>query len=255
MPSAPESSISGEVHSTLLACRMTLLPIQFEACLHIPETYRTSNVHDHHPDHLSNIITSAAKYNAPANTHALFADMILCAVSGGDRESEPLISINVAAKLLRQLINAARGTAGYNVLHASRGIRCIVQLIVNGSEMAVENDNMKLLEEVVGQAISLASTGKTREEQRQAYGQEADMPDAGLGGAYPADELEWLAITLFNLAVDYYVGQEEELGKKWARKAVELADILVKSGGMEGDRGGLLARVLRGKMRELGWSV
>ena len=110
---------------------------------------------------------------------------------------------------------------------------------------------MKLVEEVVEQAVVLATSGNS---QGEDHGKNTCVPRTELRAAYPAEELEWLATTLFNLAVDYYVGEEEELGKKWAGKAAELADVLATSRGMDGD-GGLLASVLRGKMNELGWSA
>ena len=56
----------------------------------------------------------------------------------------------------------------------------------------------------------------------------------------------------FNLAVDYYAG-EEEWGARWARKAVKLADILATS--LDAGDGGLLLSVLTRKMAELGWEV
>lgn len=65
---------------------------------------------------------------------------------------------------------------------------------------------MKLVEEVVDQAIVLASAGNSQEQGREEHAKQADVE---LGAAYPAEELEWLATTLFNLAVDYYVSEEE----------------------------------------------
>ncbi|KAL1606688.1 sporulation-specific protein 22 [Paraconiothyrium brasiliense] len=41
---------------------------------------------------------------------------------------------------------------------------------------------------------------------------------------YPATELEWLATTAFNHAVDYYVQEKDEKCKLWAEKALTLAD-------------------------------
>jgi len=108
-------------------------------------------------------------------------------------------------------------------------------------------------EEVVEQAIVLASAGNLQVQERKEHGNGAEQADAELGVAYPADELEWLATILFNLAVDYYVGEKEERGAKWARKAVELAHILATS--WDADDGGLLVSVFRGKMAELGWGI
>ena len=41
---------------------------------------------------------------------------------------------------------------------------------------------------------------------------------------YPTDELEWLAIVAFNQAVDFFLQSAELDCKRWARKAIALAD-------------------------------
>jgi hypothetical protein len=230
-----------------------LLPVEFEACLHVLDTGGTPDPQIAQFDILSSIIASAAAHNSPAQTYALFADMVLCAASASYSKPEPLISIDTAAKLLGQLVNVARGIKGYGVVQASRWIRCIVQLIIDTSDREAGSPNMKLVEEVVEQAIVLASAGNLQAQERKEHGNGAEQADAELGAAYPVEELEWLATTLFNLAVDYYVGEKEERGAKWARKAVELAQILATS--WDADDGGLLVSVLRGKMAELGWGI
>jgi len=246
------SNIPEKVPSSFLARRITLLPIEFEACLHVLDTAGIDPQIAQF-DTLSSIIASAVAHNAPAQTYALFADMVLCAASAGYNNPEPLISIDTAAKLLGQLVNVARGIKGYGVVQASRWIRCIVQLIIDAPDREARSPNMKLVEEVVEQAIVLASAGNLQAQERKEYGNGAEQADAELGAAYPAEELEWLATTLFNLAVDYYVGEKEEQGAKWARKAVELAHIRATS--WDADDGGLLVSVLRGKMAELGWEI
>jgi hypothetical protein len=239
--------------SSFLARRITLLPIEFEACLHVLDTggTTTSQIAQFHT--LSKIIALVVAHNAPAQTYTLFTNMVLCAASASYNSPEPLISVDTAAKLLHQLINVARGTNGYGVVQTSRWIRCIVQLIVDAPEREAGSPNMKLVEEVVEQAIVLASAGDSQEQGREEHGIDTEQADAELGAAYPAEELEWLATTLFNLAVDYYAGEEEEQGAEWARKAVKLADILATSWDV-GD-GGLLLSVLGRKMAELGWGV
>ena len=249
-PNDCDFASSEEVRSSFLAQRITLLSFEFEASLHIPHTGSTIDSHKTNSDGLTNIITSAVTYHAPAKTYALFADLILCAVAGENNNTEPLISVDNAAKRLRQLIDATRGQEAYGVLQASRWIRCVVDLLVGGSEKLLDSRNMELVEAIVEKSVSLASTGTSR-------CQDGEDADAELGEEYPAEELGWLATTLFNLAVDFYVSEKEDLGRKWAKHAVEVADVLAESGGKngDGDGRGLLARVLRGKMGELGWSA
>lgn len=205
-------------------------------------------------DRLSAIVTGALKLDATAQTYAVFAEMVISAVSGDNHNSEALISVDAAAHLLRQIMSAAQGTEGYDAHQAARWIRCVIQLVLSGPSHGIESENVKLVEAVVEHAIMLAATGNPTRRKREDCEKDAAIADAESHRADVAEELEWIATTLFNLAVDYYVGEQEELGKKWARKAVELAEEFANSQKVNGD-GGLLARVLREKMAELGWSV
>jgi hypothetical protein len=50
---------------------------------------------------------------------------------------------------------------------------------------------------------------------------------------YPATELEWLASTAFNHAVDYYVQEKDDKCKLWAEKALTLADWAESGSGLK----------------------
>jgi hypothetical protein len=228
-----------------------LLPITFEAGLHVPES---EGACDAKFIRLSEVVTKAVELNAPAETYEIFIDMILCAVSEGNYDAEPPVPIYTAAKILYYVIKAAQGTDGYSVLLMSRWVRCLVQLVLSGPEHESKDAGLKLIEEVVEQVLVLATAEHTREAEPENHNHDANMPGAGLSEAYPAAELAWLATTLFNLGVDFYASQREMPGNNWARKAVELADVLETSKGVDGD-GGVLASVLRTNMAELGWNV
>jgi hypothetical protein len=47
---------------------------------------------------------------------------------------------------------------------------------------------------------------------------------------YPPVELEWLATTAFNHAVDYYLQDNDELCKRWAEQAFTIAQWLEDGG-------------------------
>lgn len=51
-------------------------------------------------------------------------------------------------------------------------------------------------------------------------------------GRYPPTELEWLATTAFNHAVDYYLQDDDKLCKKWAEQAFILAQWLEDDGAL-----------------------
>ena len=58
---------------------------------------------------------------------------------------------------------------------------------------------------------------------RDVLGVMADDGDKG-PDHYPPTELEWLATTAFNHAVDYYVQENDGLCKAWAERALKLAE-------------------------------
>ncbi len=49
----------------------------------------------------------------------------------------------------------------------------------------------------------------------------------------PREETEWLATTAFNHAVDCYFAKQDEVCKKWAFKAFELAHLVADGGRLE----------------------
>jgi hypothetical protein len=113
--------------------------------------------------------------------------MILSAVSGGERNAKPLIPLDTAADILHYLIRAAQGAEGYSILLTSRWIRCLVRLVVGGSNHESQNTSLKLVEEVVEQALVLATAENARKEDAENDDQDTNMPDADLGEAYPAE--------------------------------------------------------------------
>jgi hypothetical protein len=50
---------------------------------------------------------------------------------------------------------------------------------------------------------------------------------------YPPVELEWLATTAFNFAVDYYVQENDDKAKIWAEKALSLTEWAEDGGGLK----------------------
>lgn len=64
---------------------------------------------------------------------------------------------------------------------------------------------------------------------------------------YPAEELEWIATTAFNHAVDYYCQEEDGSCKTWAGKAINIASLLPDNG--------VLQNILQGKLLGLNWGA
>ncbi|KAL8721519.1 MAG: hypothetical protein Q9225_001818 [Loekoesia sp. 1 TL-2023] len=62
---------------------------------------------------------------------------------------------------------------------------------------------------------------------------------------YPAEELEWIATTTFNRAVDFYCASQDDACRRWAEKAISLAAL--------GDDEGQLHQLLQNKYLGLAW--
>ena len=65
------------------------------------------------------------------------------------------------------------------------------------------------------------------------------------GQSYPAEELEWLATTTFNRAVDFYCVSQDAACKRWAEKALAVATTM--------SDGGQLRELLETKYLGLRW--
>lgn len=63
---------------------------------------------------------------------------------------------------------------------------------------------------------------------------------------YPAEELEWIATTTFNRAVDFYCASQDDASRRWAEKAISLANL--------GNDDGHLHKLLQNKYLGLAWS-
>lgn len=61
---------------------------------------------------------------------------------------------------------------------------------------------------------------------------------------YPNDELEWLATMTFNRAIDFYLVSADEECRRWAGKAIIIADLVKYNHGA-------LGRLLRANLAKL----
>jgi hypothetical protein len=64
------------------------------------------------------------------------------------------------------------------------------------------------------------------------HGDETDSADDDIkeAGRYPPTELEWLATSTFNHAIDYYLQENDKMCTKWAQQAFVLASWLEDDG-------------------------
>lgn len=241
----PSREISDVSQSKLVQ----LLPVAFEALLFMTagDTSATRSLNQVAFVH---IIDQASALKAPAKTFALLADLILSSTMlqvGNQAEQTPQLPLSVAISLLSKVIDAIRNQSEYDIVRASRWIRCVVQMVLDGTAQTEgrqsgssdeRESNLQVAGSIVDEALALArNAGKDH-----------------TTDCYPSDELHWLSSTLFNLAVDYYTAENDAEAKKWVAKAEEVADALARNPRKQGGDDGALARALRERCRQMVWN-
>ncbi|KAI5304393.1 hypothetical protein KEM56_006541 [Ascosphaera pollenicola] len=94
------------------------------------------------------------------------------------------------------------------------------------------DSNVEVAEGVLDQAYALA---------RDAH--HKHLENKTINTCYPSDEIEWLATTGFNKAVDFYLAGDDGACGKWALKALDIANLMHDKG--------VLYQILKGKMAAL----
>ena len=226
--------------------KINLFPAQFEALLELDRFSGTTN-----EVALIQVIQQAQNARAPLKTFSLIVDLIISAVLQGsiasqshdDRISPCKLSLPCAVTLLRKIIDEVRNLDQYDIPQASRWIRCVLQLVLDARPAGIlDQVSSKLLDEITTQAVSLARSSQST--------------GSANGMAYPADELEWLATVLFNLALDVVATGQADSGddaQRWAKRAIEIAGILAVGGYDAAGNPGALLSQLQDRCKRLGW--
>ncbi|KAF2447271.1 SPO22-domain-containing protein [Karstenula rhodostoma CBS 690.94] len=156
-------------------------------------------------DELDSLFYECWKYGGPTHYDTL-ADLVLIMYSSMAKDNVDRKYQTKVLSALQKIINASGKGAGFDIVKMSRWIRCLFQLALTYDETV----SLKCLDH----AIRIASTRK------------------GEPNHYPATELEWLATTAFNHAVDYYVQEKDDKCRLWAEKALTLAEWAEKGNGL-----------------------
>lgn len=141
---------------------------------------------------------------------------------------------------LQKIINASGKIAGLDIIKMARWIRCLFQLALSHDETV----SLKCLDHATRLASLRKGVSLRHLPGTNVYCKlpccllvRTSTPSALVGAGlmmadnvmketnqYPPTELEWLATTAFNVAVDFYVQEKDEKCKEWAGKALTLAD-------------------------------
>ncbi|PYH44221.1 uncharacterized protein BP01DRAFT_85144 [Aspergillus saccharolyticus JOP 1030-1] len=165
--------------------------------------------------HITSLIQTSAVLNS--KLISVYLDTLLRA------KGAPLTKVVQAIKLIIRTIHASPSPDINNLttLHTDfpRYLHVLYQL-------ALEAHEDRLAESVLDQVLVLVRDCKTE--------------------GFPPTEMQWMAAVAFNRAVDFYLAAKDVECRRWAEKAIALAEV----GGVDGD-GGALARLLRGRYGKL----
>ncbi|KAI9792394.1 MAG: hypothetical protein M1816_002278 [Peltula sp. TS41687] len=166
-------------------------------------------------DDLGQIIDECNVYGTNG-TFELIADILLCS-----QAPESTMTL-----ILRKIIHACARLQEMDNAKLSRWIRCLFQIALPS--------NLNIAEQVLNQVILIC-----------------ESPSKANSSQYPTDELEWLATTTFNRAVDFYCASDDQACKRWAEKALIIAGLIREN---DGSRPGGLRDLLESKYLSLSWT-
>ncbi|KAF2659423.1 SPO22-domain-containing protein [Lophiostoma macrostomum CBS 122681] len=171
------------------------------------------------------------------------ADLILVIYAGVSKANLEGSYRNKVLSALQKIINLAWRQSDNGLVKLSRWLRCLFQLSLTFDESI----SLKCLDQA--SQIAAARHGVSQFDlpvegatptPKLATPPPSSSPlkiaDEGLKDTkhYPCEELEWLATTSFNHAVDYYLQENDEQCKTWAEKAMALAQWAEDGGKLRG---------------------
>ncbi|KAL2071470.1 hypothetical protein VTL71DRAFT_12705 [Oculimacula yallundae] len=113
----------------------------------------------------------------------------------------------VLVQTIKKIINQMWGMEQLDTAKLAKYVRCLIHITIS--------DSTEIAAELLDQACEYA---------REAS--ESEQP-------FPAEELEWMATTAFNRAVDFYCAGDDQIAKDWAGKALNIAQFCPDGGGLE----------------------
>ncbi|KAK7183868.1 hypothetical protein PSPO01_10204 [Paraphaeosphaeria sporulosa] len=196
-------------------------------------------------DDLESLFSECWKYGGPTHYDTL-ADLVLIIYSSMAKDKVDSKYQTKVLSALQKIINASGKGASFDIVKMSRWIRCLFQLALTYDETV----SLKCLDHAIRIAsmrkgnillstntdISQPTQDPTPPTSPASMDLDRPMTDEHVKEPYhyPATELEWLATTAFNHAVDYYVQEKDDKCKLWAEKALMLTEWAEKGSGLRG---------------------
>ncbi|KAF3008729.1 hypothetical protein E8E13_009809 [Curvularia kusanoi] len=140
---------------------------------------------------------------------------------------------------LQKIINLTSKQNGSDVAKLSRWLRCLFNLTLSLDESI----SLKCLDQVTqiaakkhgyprraGSPLPSLATPPPSSPLKLGQGTTSANLESKQSDCYPATELEWMATSAFNRAVDYFVSDDDAKCKLWAEKAMTVAQWLEDDG-------------------------
>lgn len=142
---------------------------------------------------------------------------------------------------LQQIINMTWQLNNGCIDKLSRWIRCLFSLALSETDIAVQ---------LLDQAVTIAEDARKVCDSTCSRHDSVDLtqvfsPPLQQSKLFPPEELEWLATTAFNRAIDFYCTSQDALCRLWVEKALALSNLC--------EDGGALHEVLQQKYQGLSW--
>ncbi|KAF2258604.1 SPO22-domain-containing protein [Lojkania enalia] len=198
---------------------------------------------------LDELFEECWRYKNPAHYETL-ADLVLVIHSSVVKANA---DVKYQAKLLsviQKIINLTWHQSNNDISKLSRWVRCLFRLALGFDETI----SLRCLDQAsqvaaARQGVSLADVLASIPSTLPPSSSPSKSADFGVKGSdpYPAFELEYLATTSFNHAVDYYLANDVARCKAWAEKAFAVAQ-------WADDRGQLRGLLMK-KYSDLSWDA
>lgn len=205
---SPAQAIEASSWNTTLRKQLaTLLPAYFEARFALASWDFRAGL-SFNEEALKQILDEALELQSPLRTYSFIADMILSStvLNSSTRSGSSIqtsIPTSTALHLLWQTVQGVGKLSECDVRQAARWIRCFVQVGLDclekesrsGHLSRAGRQSLEMVDKIRQQVILLAQSGAE---------EMARNPLQTSTSLYPAEELEWLSTTFFNLSVDLF---------------------------------------------------
>ncbi|KAI5375420.1 hypothetical protein J4E82_005842 [Alternaria postmessia] len=231
--------LSGPSQADIISKHLQVVKLELEAVLKLQRW-----------DELDKLFDQCWKYKSPDHYETL-ADLVLvihgCILKAGvDKKYQTKV-----LSVLEKIINLTCRQPNRDITKLARWLRCLFNISLEHDEKA----SLKCIEQVTHMAAKQQNTvhsitakvGLHTPSLSSDPAKNADAADPADDyikelERYPKTELEWLACTLFNRAVDYYLQENDDATRKWADQAFLVAQCIDDGGAT---RNNLMSRFAR----------